>query len=174
MRTRRLYVPSPTPCPVTNPYNILRHKDKLTFHLTSSSASYLRLRISRSISTRSSMPGVSIQPTHPPAITHYKPSLITNHTDHTAGDDKPTGKALSEQLGKYRKPGSSITFRYTKSKRAAPDGSGSSAPNTPTPKRNRKTNGKASKVKAEVPSSPVPVPKIKGEIVEDDKKFLEA
>ncbi|XRM39800.1 hypothetical protein ABZX51_003141 [Aspergillus tubingensis] len=90
------------------------------------------------------------------------------------GDDKPTGKALSEQLGKYRKPGSSITFRYTKSKRAAPDASGSSAPNTPTPKKIRKTNGKASKVKAEVPSSPAPVPKIKGEIVEDDKKFLEA
>ncbi|OJZ92506.1 hypothetical protein ASPFODRAFT_123243 [Aspergillus luchuensis CBS 106.47] len=90
------------------------------------------------------------------------------------GDDKPTGKALSEQLGKYRKPGSSITFRFTKAKRAAPDGSGSSAPNTPTPKKIRKTNGKTSKVKAEVPSSPAPVPKIKDESVEDDKKFLEA
>ncbi|BCR95714.1 uncharacterized protein AKAW2_20654A [Aspergillus luchuensis] len=90
------------------------------------------------------------------------------------GDDKPTGKALSEQLGKYRKPGSSITFRFTKAKRAAPGGSGSSAPNTPTPKKIRKTNEKTSKVKAEVPSSPAPVPKIKGESVEDDKKFPEA
>ncbi|KAI2824055.1 hypothetical protein CBS115989_874 [Aspergillus niger] len=89
------------------------------------------------------------------------------------GDDKPTGKALSEQLGKYRKPGSSITFRFTKGKRGAPDGSGSSAPNTPTPKRARK-NGKAIKGKAEVPSSPVLVPKIKGEDMEDDKKFIEA
>ncbi|GAT27266.1 similar to An01g05460 [Aspergillus luchuensis] len=101
-------------------------------------------------------------------------NLITNHTDPTAGDDKPTGKALSEQLGKYRKPGSSITFRFTKAKRAAPGGSGSSAPNTPTPKKIRKTNEKTSKVKAEVPSSPAPVPKIKGESVEDDKKFPEA
>ncbi|GKZ55387.1 hypothetical protein AnigIFM60653_004900 [Aspergillus niger] len=89
------------------------------------------------------------------------------------GDDKPTGKALSEQLGKYRKPGSSITFRFTKGKRGAPDGSGSSAPNTPTPKRARK-NGKAIKGKAEVPSSPVLVPKINGEDMEDDKKFIEA
>ncbi|KAI2833595.1 hypothetical protein CBS63078_8777 [Aspergillus niger] len=89
------------------------------------------------------------------------------------GDDKPTGKALSEQLGKYRKPGSSITFRFTKGKRGAPDGSGSSAPNTLTPKRARK-NGKAIKGKAEVPSSPVLVPKIKGEDMEDDKKFIEA
>lgn len=122
------------------------------------------------------MPGVSIQLTPPIHLhTHtITPSLITNHTDPTAGDDKPTGKALSEQLGKYRKPGSSITFRFTKAKRAAPGGSGSSAPNTPTPKKIRKTNEKTSKVKAEVPSSPAPVPKIKGESVEDDKKFPEA
>ncbi|KAI2852309.1 hypothetical protein ACMYSQ_002577 [Aspergillus niger] len=89
------------------------------------------------------------------------------------GDDKPTGKALSEQLGKYRKPGSSITFRFTKGKRGAPDGSGSSAPNTPTPKRARK-NGKAIKGKAEIPSSPILVPKIKGEDMEGDRKFIEA
>ncbi|EHA26467.1 hypothetical protein ASPNIDRAFT_36107 [Aspergillus niger ATCC 1015] len=104
--------------------------------------------------------------------THNNPDLITN-LNPIAGDDKPTGKALSEQLGKYRKPGSSITFRFTKGKRGAPDGSGSSAPNTLTPKRARK-NGKAIKGKAEVPSSPVLVPKIKGEDMEDDKKFIEA
>ncbi|GKZ22247.1 hypothetical protein AbraIFM66951_007463 [Aspergillus brasiliensis] len=91
------------------------------------------------------------------------------------GDDKPTGKALSEQLGKYRKPGSSISFRYTKGKRGAPDGSGSSAPNTPTPKKARKCVGKAGKGKVEMLSSPVPVSQIKGEKVEDDdKKFIEA
>ncbi|RAL02381.1 uncharacterized protein BO80DRAFT_472381 [Aspergillus ibericus CBS 121593] len=53
-------------------------------------------------------------------------------------NDKPTAKALSEQLGKYRKSGSSISFSYTKKgKRGVSD-----EPGTPSPRKARKKNPK--------------------------------
>ncbi|OOF95924.1 hypothetical protein ASPCADRAFT_5256 [Aspergillus carbonarius ITEM 5010] len=51
-------------------------------------------------------------------------------------NDKPTAKALSEQLCKYRKPGSSITFTGgKKGKRAAGE-------EPATPRKSRKKNSK--------------------------------
>ncbi|PYI03759.1 hypothetical protein BO78DRAFT_451155 [Aspergillus sclerotiicarbonarius CBS 121057] len=63
-------------------------------------------------------------------------------------NDKPTAKALSEQLGKYRKPGSSISFSYgKKGKRGATED-----PVTPSPRKSRKKNPKKA---IEEVSSPV-------------------
>ncbi|PWY86857.1 hypothetical protein BO70DRAFT_394870 [Aspergillus heteromorphus CBS 117.55] len=53
------------------------------------------------------------------------------------GDEKPTTKALSEQLGKYRKPGCSVTFSAVKK------GKGGGAESAPVTPRKRRKSAKA-------------------------------